>query len=222
MTLPSLILFRHGNTFEADQKPVMVGALTDMPLTKRGEEQAEKAASYTERYFKPVSTILAGPLQRTQRFAEKIAEHLHRKFRVDNRLCEIDYGLWEGLSGEQIVDRYGKDIKDQWEEKGEWPESMGWLPSHEELQQTLRSFLDEQFEELHRTQAHRVAVTSNGILRVLHHIVTGHASGSIAKVKTGHACVLTPNNLGWKIVKWNDDPFNALAPQSLSAPDASR
>jgi probable phosphoglycerate mutase len=51
MTQPRLILIRHGNTFEAGQKAVWVGARSDLPLTMAGEAQAHAAAQYVARHY---------------------------------------------------------------------------------------------------------------------------------------------------------------------------
>ena len=197
-----LILVRHGNTFEAGQTPVWVGARTDLPLTAEGEAQARAMADYVAAHFAALDVLTAGPLLRTRRMAEIIATRVNKPFAVDDRLREIDYGLWEGLSGEEIVARHGPAALEQWEQNGVWPEGMGWAPSLPTLQAALKDFLREQ----HGSKKTSLAVTSNGILRLIHGLVTNNTQGQAAKVKTGHFCVLEPKETGWKLITWNNKP----------------
>ncbi|MDD5585385.1 MAG: histidine phosphatase family protein [Alphaproteobacteria bacterium] len=206
MISPVLILFRHGNTFEAGQTPVWVGARTDLPLTAEGEAQAKAAADYVRNAAVSVEAMVAGPLQRTRRFADVIGAVVKQTAIIDDRLREIDYGLWEGLSGDVIKQRYGAAALEAWEKNGQWPEGMNWSPSLEELQKNLRAFLREQRERLQSGKGFRIAVTSNGILRLVYQIVTGNKPGNEAKVKTGHYCVLVPEKDGWRIEGWNKNP----------------
>lgn len=205
MTRPALILFRHGNTFETGQTPMWVGARTDLPLTAEGEAQAKRAAAYVRQKAGSLSAIMAGPLQRTRRFADIIAAQVCLSVAVDPRLREIDYGLWEGLDSDVIKERYGAPALENWETKNIWPEGMNWSPPFDVVMESLRSFLQEQHGQLKASSALRLAVTSNGILRLLHDLVAGNAE-SAAKVKTGHYCRLVPADDGWTIQTWNASP----------------
>ena len=202
----ALILVRHGNTFEADQTPVWVGARTDMSLTAKGEEQAEAVAKFIAEKYPDTSTLLAGPLQRTRRTAEIVGKKIGKPFAIEPALCEIDYGLWEGVSNADIASRYGDAVLEQWEKKGSWPEGMKWQPSQVELQTRLTAFLSAQHRFLMQEKAPRLAVTSNGILRVIHTMITGVQSAPEAKVKTGALCVLQPQGENWRIELWNTRP----------------
>ncbi len=201
--MPKLILIRHGNTFEAGQTPVWVGARTDMPLTATGEAQAEAAARAVA-CDAPFAAIIAGPLQRTRRTAAIIAASSGQEVHVDDRLREIDYGQWEGLSNDAIAQRFGAAVLEPWEKQGVWPEGMGWSPSLAALRMSLTAFLDEQRRALATDATTRLAVTSNGILRIVHALVGG--GDAAAKVKTGHICVLEPEGEGWRVVVWNQKP----------------
>jgi probable phosphoglycerate mutase len=211
----ALILFRHGNTFEADEMPVWVGARTDLPLTAEGERQAVAAAAYIEQSYAPVLEIVAGPLQRTRRFAEIIGRQTRVGIAIDERLREIDYGKWEGLDRVTIRQRFGSDVLQNWKRCGTWPEGMDWKPSHDELVASLTGFLQEQNRKLVAAMtdapegAYNIVVTSNGILRHIFTIVTQKPCDSNNKVKTGNACILAPDGEGWHIMAWNEKPEKA-------------
>ena len=96
MALPSTHLARHGET--AWSLSGQHTGLTDLPLTKRGEEEAlalrERLAGL---HF---GKVLTSPLQRAMRTCEiagfgAVAE-------VDPNLVEWNYGEYEGLTGAQI------------------------------------------------------------------------------------------------------------------------
>jgi probable phosphoglycerate mutase len=101
-SMPQLILIRHGNTFETGETATWVGARTDMKLTAKGEEQGQAAAAMVAARFLPLGGLIAGPLQRTRRFAELIAAKTNAVYTVDERLIEIDYGTWENISSDEI------------------------------------------------------------------------------------------------------------------------
>ena len=99
-----LILIRHGNTFEPEDKIVWAGARTDLPLAKKGLQQAEEMADLLMRENARIDKVLAGPLIRTRQHANIIASAIGygRAVEIDDALREIDYGDWEALSTEEI------------------------------------------------------------------------------------------------------------------------
>jgi len=172
-----LILVRHGNTFEADQIPIQVGARTDLSLTKEGLNQAVRFASIV----KPMNPLVfSGPLKRHIEMAECIGE-----FQIEPALTEIDYGLWEGLTAEEIRLKWPKEHAD-WEQ-GKWPHAIFGT-----TEQWHRQLLEKWLQALPQNQT-VVAITSNGILRLFHN----------EKVKTGHYCELTSN---LEVKQWNIKP----------------
>jgi len=205
--MPQLILVRHGNTFESGETPTFVGGRTDMNLTAKGEAQGQAIAAMIHDKFMPLESIVTGPLIRTRRFAEMIHAETGVPFSVDQRLCEIDYGLWENKTTEDVIAQYGAACFEAWEFEGVWPATMGWSPDQATLNENIRSLLAQQHEKLRATgSTNRVLVTSNGILRIVYRLVTGHRPDNAAKVKTGHYCVLSPTAEGWTIDAWNEKP----------------
>jgi 2,3-bisphosphoglycerate-dependent phosphoglycerate mutase len=206
MNNPALILFRHGNTFETGETARYVGAGTDLSLTAQGEQQATQAAEYVVQNFIPVEEIITGPLKRTQQMATIIAGKIQNKIIIDNRLCEIHFGEWENKTREEIAGKFGKDLLAAWEQEGTFPENMNWSPAPEDMKERLQNFLDEQHKKLTNGLSSIIAVTSNGVLRTLHALLTSRGSGEKAKVATGHFCVLEPKQHGWQIMAWNVPP----------------
>ena len=206
--MATLLLVRHGNTFEAGETSTFVGGKTDMKLTATGEEQGRAIAAMIAAHDLPLGGVISGPLVRTRRFAEMIAQAASTVFTIDERLCEIDYGLWENKSSDEVKALYGASIVEQWEKDGVWPEDMNWAPSEAKLIRNVDSLLAEQHKKLSnpKTSATRVIVTSNGILRYVYRSITGKAPDKAAKVGTGCFCRLETEGEGWTIKEWNAKP----------------
>lgn len=102
-----MLLVRHGET--ASNVERRYHGRLDSPLTERGIVQARAIGRRLATLPEAGSAeIVASPQPRALRTAELIREHLSNtiaRVRLDERLCEISIGDWEGLSHEEIVAR---------------------------------------------------------------------------------------------------------------------
>lgn len=101
-----LILIRHGQT-ELNANRVYFGRL-DPSLNTVGLEQIK----YTREKFIEYNydKIYSSPLKRAKETAE-ICNHLSLEIEYSNELMEIDFGIFEGLTYEEIVEKYPVEIK---------------------------------------------------------------------------------------------------------------
>ena len=108
MTL-RLYLVRHGQTDgNADGR---TQGLRDVPLNDRGRRQA---AAIGERLrARPLVAVYASPLARSVATAEAIAAPHVLEVQYDDRLVELDQGLLDGLTGEEMRRDYA-DFLAQW------------------------------------------------------------------------------------------------------------
>lgn len=96
---------RHGQTdWNAQER--MIG-LTDLPLNDTGRQQAAGAGTLLGWLDKKVGELdfVAAPLLRTRQTAEIVRTTLGldaAAYRQDERLKELDFGKWEGLTWPQI------------------------------------------------------------------------------------------------------------------------
>jgi len=72
----------------------------DGPISQRGRLNAQKLSLYFAN--KPISTIYISGYQRTRQTIENVAQQLHLAPILDERLNEIDNGLFEGLTEQEI------------------------------------------------------------------------------------------------------------------------
>ena len=196
-----LLLVRHGNTIPAGDPAIWVGGRTDMPLTLEGLAQADAVAQHIRQHYK-LNAIISGPLQRTRQTAAPIAGAFGLSVRIEENLREIDYGAWEGLTND-VIRAQDVDELVLYQQQGIWPLVWGGVAAQAQHRQKIHEWLQGLVHPAHQTIC---AVTSNGILRLIHELVTGNADGAAAKVKTGHLCLLHHDGAGWQAEVWNYHP----------------
>lgn len=88
---------------ESNQDPLegIVGQPSD--LTVEGYRQVEATAKFLGKII-TTNTVHSSPLPRTRQTANVLAERLHLKTIVDDRLAEIYKGDWQGMPVRQVVD----------------------------------------------------------------------------------------------------------------------
>ena len=87
-----LYIARHGETPWNDEN--RVSGRTDVPLTERGNRQAQELAKNA--MGKGIEVILASPLLRARQTAQAVSEAIGVPVEIDERLIELDFGKFEG------------------------------------------------------------------------------------------------------------------------------
>lgn len=90
-----LYVARHGET-PYNEKNLICG-ISDVPLNENGRYQADVLASQLKN--EEIDIIIASPLKRAQETAKIVASKLNKEVMTDNRLHEIDFGIFEGKPG---------------------------------------------------------------------------------------------------------------------------
>jgi probable phosphoglycerate mutase len=109
MTVTRLILVRHGET-EWNRVERFRGR-ADVPLNAAGLAQAEATAQRIARTWQPAA-IFSSPLSRAVQTAEAIARHYDLTVEPQPDLIDIDFGHWQGLSPEQVRERWPQLLED--------------------------------------------------------------------------------------------------------------
>jgi broad specificity phosphatase PhoE len=213
-----IIVGRHGNTFEASQKVVMVGAKQDLPLTEFGRQQARLVGEGLKSYASVVESVRAAPLARTLEYAQILcgSAGVAPQVVIDQRLTELDYGAWGGLSDAEIVALCGAALPlEDWRERSLRPQRFPFEPSAEAVECEVRALL----EELAQVRVGvSVVITSNGRLREIGRLIGQQHSLQSWKVGTGKLCVLEYAHSSWSIVAWDIAPDRLAG--VLGSPDA--
>lgn len=82
---------------------------TDLPLTNAGKLQAANLAALLQSI--PFDRALVSPMIRAQETAEPIIRRAGMRVQSDERLREIDFGDWEGLTPQEVQHHFPQ----QWE-----------------------------------------------------------------------------------------------------------
>ena len=213
----TLIIARHGNTFNKGEKLVQVGCRTDLPLTPHGLVQGLLLGEKIKSEIKNLKSIYAGDLKRQIETAKLIAEEINEKETLyfnETALNEIDYGLWEGLTQDEIIAKWPEQYKN-WTEQSEWPLGVfnGSFLSHQKKLNDWLNLLKKQY----KSGDSIIAVTSNGIIRLLYSFqeeawakIKAERKMELLKVNTGHFCEIRLYKDDLEIVRWNVNPQDHL------------
>lgn len=111
----TLYLIRHGET-EGSEVKRYKGNI-DVPLSEKGIKQVEQVAKYLNRSYKShkscngLEAVYSSPLIRALRSAEIIAKSFGLKPIVIPDLRERSFGIWEGMSFNEIKDKYPEEFE---------------------------------------------------------------------------------------------------------------
>lgn len=205
--MTTLIIARHGNTFEANETPRRIGVATDLPLTETGREQARAIGRWLKTNGRQPDAIFCARLRRTCETAEiamiEAGSTLH--IQRDAMFNEIDYGPDENRTDSEIVARIGAQALKDWDERAAVP--PGWKADPQAIIAHWLAFGAR--IERDYPGCNVLVVTSNGIARFVPHLTgdfAGFAKDRKIKIATGALCVLQSAAAGWRIAEWNIRP----------------
>ena len=223
----TLVIARHGNTFESGETPRRVGARTDLPLTEKGRQQAQAIGHYLKEHDLIPDVTYCSTLQRTRETAEiatKAAGYSQFPFALDI-FNEIDYGPDENKTEEDVIARIGEDAIAAWDKSAVVPE--GWQVDPQEIILNWHGFAEKIVHdvsqnphiaphpaaELVKDIVHHketvLVVTSNGVARFAPYL-TGDFEGFLEnhniKISTGAICILDFDGTDWNVREWNLKP----------------
>ena len=113
--------------------------LLDPDLTERGREQAKRLAEVLKN--ERIDALFSSPLKRTLHTAKIIGEALGSEPKKEDRIIEINHGVWSGLLVEEVKKRYPEDFELWLKEphKVKFPEGE----SLEDVFNRVKDFLDD-------------------------------------------------------------------------------
>lgn len=201
-----LILVRHGLT-EWNTSGKYQGH-TDISLSSQGDKQAQALAVRLS--HENITRVYSSDLMRARQTAERIAAYHSLPVITDPRLREMSFGEWEGLTFEEIGERW-PELQKRWLEDPVSLCAPGGEPA-EALHERLREALRHIYKDLSRYQAKQgtaatgVIVTHGGALRALMAFSSTGSLKSLWKFSVLQASIsageLTP--AGLKLTTWND------------------
>jgi 2,3-bisphosphoglycerate-dependent phosphoglycerate mutase len=205
--MTTLIIARHGNTFEKGEIPRRVGCRTDLPLVESGRVQATAMGAWLKRAGLRPHPIYCSDLKRTQQTAELALSEAGYKEPIYplSIFNEIDYGPDENKTEDDVIARIGTKAIADWDEKAVVP--PGWNFNPADCIENWKNFAAHMIED---EQECVMVVTSNGIARFAPYILPNFddfAAQYPLKISTGAICVLSHDNGQWHVVGWNIRPM---------------
>ena len=224
--MKTLIIVRHGNTFNKGDTLLRVGARTDLPLTEEGLQQCYNVGTALKKRGVTPDEILCAPLQRTRQSAEQIIKGLETTipYTVAEFLTELDYGEDDGKPEDDITIRLGKialpsptATVDELREKGkqvlkQWDNDFilpeGWKHLDAKMNE-LRTAWKDFGKTLETSKKDRtvIAVTSNGVARFAKVLTDQPIPATSLKLGTGCFAVFTYDGTHWTCTEWNTKPL---------------
>lgn len=115
----TLVLVRHGVTDMTVSRRMSGSGVPGPHLNAAGRVQVAKAADAVYRIGRkswgavaPVTRVLASPMNRTQDTGTALGRRMGLRVETEERLREIHFGEWEGLTVDQIAEGYGDAIQE--------------------------------------------------------------------------------------------------------------
>jgi alpha-ribazole phosphatase len=172
--------------------PVTVSGICYGRLDVPTECDAETAASRIERAARQTALswqrIWASPSARAREVGAEIATRLRVPFHVDDRLCELDFGAWEGRSyldlEREAPERFARWLS-HYETEG---------PPGGESFFSLRRRVGEWLRERRLDDTITLAVTHAGVMRTARALATGTTYGEQCERPVDH---LVPEPAPW-------------------------
>ncbi len=132
-----LLILRHA---ESEWNPIgRYQGLLDPDLSPRGRRQAQLLAEALAE--ENISAVYTSPLKRTYETARVVAQKLNVELLEEERVIEIDHGVWSGLLVEEVKERFSEDFR-RWIEE---PHSVE-FPEGETLKDVygrVKSFIED-------------------------------------------------------------------------------
>jgi broad specificity phosphatase PhoE len=143
-----LVFVRHGQS-EKNILRIKSSAKDKHPLTEKGKAQAKDAAFKLSK-DDSFDFIISSPVLRARQTAEIISEQLHVPVVFDDLISEYDYGKWNDLTEEEMLERHEDYLEYKKYEKGtqeHFDFKLGGTESRGDVVKRVSKFLEKIKEE---------------------------------------------------------------------------
>jgi len=195
--VPTMIYFiRHGETILTPDRKFSGNGEPNPPLTEQGLSQASAVAKEIAKLSPDI--LIASPLQRTTQTAEVLAAALVLPIIFDEAWYECGFGLWDGMSIDEVAKKYPIEYK-------AWLSSSAYAPPGGESYDALGWRVDEAIDKLVAKYPNKciVVVTHNGVIKQAVRLVTGGSPESIFHIDVSPCSISS-------ISIWPSDGLRAL------------
>ena len=157
-----IILVRHGET-EANRLGIYQGKITDHFLNLTGNRQAEAVAKTLKDF--QIEKIYSSTSMRAIETAENINDYHEKSIFATDELLEIDHGLFDGKTLEQVKAKYPKILETWWNhpEKVKFPKGETLKGAHRRVTQFINDVINDMTRKIRSgNDSGNVLVVSHG------------------------------------------------------------
>lgn len=157
----------------------------DVALTRQGQDQMEAIASRMARY--KLAAVYASDLQRSMLVAEAVgrAQKPRRKPEISPALRELNLGVWEGLSFEEIRRDYPRELTARYQDLANFAIQDG-----ESLEQLAARVIPEFQKMIAEHQGQEICVIAHGgVNRVFLAKLMGAPLERVFRIDQQYACL---------------------------------
>ncbi|MGB2814698.1 MAG: histidine phosphatase family protein [Dehalococcoidales bacterium] len=188
--MAEIILARHSET-EWNVAEVFRGQI-DIDLSETGVKQAKLLAEYLS--TSAIEAVYSSPLKRARETAEIIARPHKLKVNADPDLIDFDFGQWQGLSHEEVKEKY-EDLYTKWVTH---PEQVS-MPGGESLEDVARRVI--RFRN-------RIIAGHHGIILIVgHRVVNKIMLCTMLGLDNSHFWKTRQDTCGISILTYQDEQF---------------
>jgi phosphoserine phosphatase len=157
--LLELVIVRHGETaWNAEDR---FRGRVNIELSERGLQQVERLADYLG--SKKIEAVYCSPLRRAVQTAEAIARRQKVAVQPTEKLTDLDFGEWEGVTRQEVKSRYG-DLYEKWLDRPD----LAQVPGGESLEDARKRSLSAVDDIMEKHKSGSVAiVTHRAVTKVL-------------------------------------------------------
>lgn len=105
--MSALVLWRHSRT-DYNTEGRLQGSL-DIPLGPQGRKQAATAAARIIAHHGDALQVVSSPLQRATASADELSRLVGTETVVDEAFTQRPYGIWEGLTNDEVRQRWPEE-----------------------------------------------------------------------------------------------------------------
>ena len=202
-----IILVRHGQTKWNSEGRVQ--GRTDIPLNARGMAQAEAVGEWLS--GRKIDAVYASPLMRAHDTAKAIADRQGVCVKLLGEMIEIDFGLWEEKTADELKKLYPEYWNDwSWHLDEEKSANMQAESAYTILNRVKRA-LNSIFEE--NTAGSTAVVVSHTMpIKLIMANAIGLPLKSLQSIKVGNCgiCELDMNtDMSGSLITWNESGYLA-------------
>jgi broad specificity phosphatase PhoE len=184
----TVILIRHGET-EWNRREIFRGR-ADVELNQRGREQARTLGSALE--GRNLDAVYSSPLSRAVETAEAIAEHHGMAVEIEDGFIDFDYGIWQGLTHDEVRQRYPRVYRD-WIER---PHTVK-IEGGESLRMVRRRAMRALMRIVGRHQDGTVVI-------VAHRVVNKVVLCAVLELASSHFWRIRQDTCALNVFEWSD------------------